>query len=44
METQYSCLGNLMNRGDWRTTVYGVKKSQTCLSDLTTTKGQEDQG
>ena len=26
---QYSCLGNLMDRGAWRATVYGVAKSQT---------------
>ena len=26
---QYSCLGNPMNRGAWRTTVHGVAKSQT---------------
>ena len=25
----YSCLGNSMNRGAWRATVYGVAKSQT---------------
>ena len=30
---QYSCLGNPMDRGDWRATVCGVAKSQTCLSD-----------
>ena len=24
---QYSCLGNLMNRGAWQTTVHGVAKS-----------------
>ena len=30
---QYSCLGNPMNRGDWRATVHGVAKSQTRLSD-----------
>ena len=26
---QYSCLGNLMDRGAWRATVHGVVKSQT---------------
>ena len=25
---QYSCLGNLMDRGAWQATVYGVAKSQ----------------
>ena len=30
---QYSCLGNLMDRGAWWATVYGVAKSQTRLSD-----------
>ena len=30
---QYSCLGNLMDRGAWRATVLGVAKSQTRLSD-----------
>ena len=29
---QYSCLGNLMDRGAWRATVQGVVKSQTQLS------------
>ena len=24
---QYSCLGNLMDRGGWRATVYGVSKA-----------------
>ena len=32
---QYSCLGNPMDRGAWQTTVHGVVKSQTRLSDLT---------
>ena len=27
---QYSCLGNSMDRGAWRTTVHGVTESQTC--------------
>ena len=26
---QHSCLGNAMDRGAWRATVYGVKKSWT---------------
>ena len=26
---QYSCQGNPMDRGTWRTTVHGVTKSQT---------------
>ena len=26
---QYSCLGNLMDRGAWRSTVHGVAKSRT---------------
>ena len=30
---QYSCLGNSMGRGAWWTTVPGVPKSQTRLSD-----------
>ena len=30
---QYSCLENPMDRGAWRTTVHGVAKSQTRLSD-----------
>ena len=30
---QYSCLGNLMDRGVWRVTIHGVTKSQTWLSD-----------
>ena len=32
---QYSCLGNHMDRA-WRATVHGVTKSQTWLSDWTT--------
>ena len=31
---QYSCLDNSMDRGAWRATVYGVKKSQTQLSNF----------
>ena len=30
---QYSWLGNPVDRGDWRATVYGVTKSQSRLSD-----------
>ena len=30
---QYSCLGNSMNRGAWRTTIHEVTKSQTRLSN-----------
>ena len=26
---QYSCLGNPMDRGAWKTTVYGVAKTRT---------------
>ena len=29
---QYSCLGNPMDRGDWRATVHGVAEGQTRLS------------
>ena len=32
----YSCLGNLMDRGAWRTTVHGVAKSQTRLERQST--------
>ena len=31
---QYSCLGNLMDRGAWWATVHGVAKSQTRLKRL----------
>ena len=30
---QYPCLGNPMNRGVWWSTIYGVTKSRTQLSD-----------
>ena len=30
---QYSCLENSMNRGTWWTTVHGITKSQTQLSN-----------
>ena len=32
---QYSCLGNPMDRGAWRATVHGVRKSWTRLGDET---------
>ena len=32
---QYSCLEKSMDRGAWWTTVHGVAKSQTRLSDFT---------
>ena len=32
---QYSCLGNLMDRGAWRATVQGVEKSRTRLGTRT---------
>ena len=35
---QYSCLGNLMDRGTWLVTVHGVTKSQTQLSTHTHTQ------
>ena len=35
---QYSCLENPMDRGAWRATVHEVPKSQTRLSDETTTR------
>jgi len=28
-----SCLENPRDRGDWRATIHGVPKSQTCLSN-----------
>ena len=31
---QYSCLENLMDRGDWRATVHRVSQSQTRLKRL----------
>ena len=34
---QYCCLENPMDRGAWQTTVHGVTKSQTRLSDSTLT-------
>ena len=34
---QFSCLGNLMDRGVWQPTVHGIAKSWTGLSDSTTT-------
>ena len=35
---QYSCLENLTDRETWQATVQRVKKSQTQLSNTTTTK------
>ena len=32
---QYSCLGNLMDKGNWQATVHGIKKNQTQLGDQT---------
>ena len=32
---QYSCLGNPMDGGAWQTTVHGITKSWTQLSDFT---------
>ena len=37
---QYSCLGNPMDRGAWQATAPGVAKSQTWLSNYTTTSSQ----
>ena len=34
---QYSCLGNLMDRGVWRATIHGVTKSWALNSNWTTT-------
>ena len=34
---QYSCLGNPMDKEIWQSTVCGVAKSWTCLSNYTTT-------
>ena len=33
LQWQSQCLGNPMKRGAWWATVYGVAKSQTCLSN-----------
>ena len=33
---QYSCWGNLVDRGGWRTTVHGVAKGWTWLKELST--------
>ena len=41
---QYSCLGSSTDRGAWRATVHGVKKSRTRLSDWTTTGASRQQG
>ena len=32
---QYSCLGNSMDRGDWRAAIHGVPKNQIRLSNYT---------
>ena len=37
---QSSCLGNPMNRGTWRDTVHEITKSQTRLSDETTSMAE----
>ena len=34
---QCSCLGNTMDRGDWRAAIHGVTKSQTRLNTHTHT-------
>ena len=31
--SQYSCLGNPMDRGAWQATIHGVSKSQTQFSN-----------
>ena len=41
---QYSCLGGSTDRGAWRATVHGVKKSRTWLSDWTRTGANRQQG
>ena len=35
---QYSCLGNPMDRGAWRTTVHGITKNWTELKQLSQTR------
>ena len=37
---QYSCKGNLMDRGAWWATVQGLQKSRTWLNDYATTRKQ----
>ena len=39
---QYSCLGNPVDRGAWRATVYGVAKSWTQLKGLSTHTHKEN--
>ena len=39
---QYSCLGNLMDRGACQAAVHGIAKSWTQLSNGTTTHNQAD--
>ena len=41
---QYSCLENFMDRGAWRPTVHGLKKSQTQLSAHTPHFNSQDNG
>ena len=38
---QYSRLGNPMDRGTWQAILHGVAKSQTQLSNSTTTKSKQ---
>ena len=40
---QDSCLGNRVDRGDWRATAYGVVKSLTQFRSWTTTMSHEPQ-
>ena len=40
---QYSCLGNPMDRGAWRATVYAVTKSQTRLKRLSSSSSYHKQ-
>ena len=41
---QYSCLRNPMDRGNWQATIYGVRKSQTQLSNTHTHTPPEYEG
>ena len=41
---QYSCLKNPMDRGAWRTTVHGVAKSRTWLSNWANAQGGSSRG
>ena len=38
---QYSCLGNLMDRGVWQATVHGVAKSWNTTEHMNTNKPQK---